>query len=90
MSNESTEVKSFFTRYEAANAIFDVEQIAACYAEVFMFAGPEGFPTNRVHGVLSHSGRLSWPLVYCVFRTESVKGNMSVAVVPASAMFCFL
>jgi hypothetical protein len=43
MSNESTEVKSFFTRYEAANAIFDVEQIAACYAEVFMFAGPDGF-----------------------------------------------
>jgi hypothetical protein len=42
MSNENTEVKSFFTRYEAANAIFDVEQIAACYAEVFMFGGPEG------------------------------------------------
>jgi hypothetical protein len=34
MSNENTEVKSFFTRYEAANAILDVEQIAACYAEV--------------------------------------------------------
>jgi hypothetical protein len=42
MSNENTEVKSFFTRYEAANAIFDVEQIAACYAEVFMFGGPQG------------------------------------------------
>ena len=42
MSNENTEVKSFFTRYEAANAIFDVEQIAACYAEVFMFGGPGG------------------------------------------------
>jgi hypothetical protein len=42
MSNENTEVKSFFTRYEAANAIFDVEQIADCYAEVFMFGGPEG------------------------------------------------
>ena len=42
MSNENTEVKSFFTRYEAANAIFDLEQIAACYAEVFMFGGPEG------------------------------------------------
>src|SRR5215472_12971020 len=41
MSNENTDVKSFFTRYEAANAIFDVEQIAACYAEVFMFGGPE-------------------------------------------------
>lgn len=42
MSNESTGVKSFFTSYEAANAIFDVEQIAACYADVFMFGGPEG------------------------------------------------
>ena len=36
------EVKSFFARYEAANAIFDVEQIGACYADVFMFGGPEG------------------------------------------------
>ena len=42
MSNGNTEVKLFFTHYEAANAIFDVEQIAACYAEVFMFGGPEG------------------------------------------------
>jgi hypothetical protein len=42
MSNENTGVKSFFTRYETANAIFDVEQIADCYAEVFMFGGPEG------------------------------------------------
>src|SRR5262252_7714867 len=41
MSNENTDVKSFFTRYEAANAIFDLEQIAACYAEVFMFGGTE-------------------------------------------------
>jgi hypothetical protein len=42
MSDENTDVKSFFTRYESANAIFDVEQIAACYADVFMFGGPEG------------------------------------------------
>ena len=42
MSNENIDVKSFFTGYEAANAIFDVEQIAACYAEVFMFGRPEG------------------------------------------------
>src|SRR5579864_874854 len=41
MSNENTKVKSFFTHFEAANAIFDLEQIAACYAEVFMFGGPE-------------------------------------------------
>ena|SRR5215469_1220773 len=34
-------VKSFFTDYETANAIFDVEQIAACYADVCMFGGTE-------------------------------------------------
>jgi hypothetical protein len=42
MSGENTGVKSFFTRYEAANAISDMEQIAACYADVFMFGGPDG------------------------------------------------
>ncbi len=42
MSSENAEVKSFFTGYEAANAVFDVEQIATCYAEVFMFGGPAG------------------------------------------------
>ena len=42
MSNENTEVKSFFARYEAANAIFDMDQIADCYAEVFMFGGLDG------------------------------------------------
>jgi len=42
MSIENSVVKSFFTRYEAANSIFDVEQIADCYAEVFMFGGPDG------------------------------------------------
>lgn len=35
-------MKSFFASYEKANAIFDVEQIADCYAGVFMFGGPEG------------------------------------------------
>ncbi|HTQ57784.1 MAG TPA: hypothetical protein VMI94_25125 [Bryobacteraceae bacterium] len=42
MSDEIAAVRSFFTGYEAANAIFDVEQIAACYADIFMFGGPEG------------------------------------------------
>ena len=42
MSTKNSEVKSFFTGYETANAIFDVAQIAACYADVFMFGGPEG------------------------------------------------
>ena len=42
MSNENVGVKCFFARFEAANAAFDVEQLAACYAEVFMFGGPAG------------------------------------------------
>jgi hypothetical protein len=41
MSDENVEVKAFFASYEAANATFDLEQIAACYADVFMFGGPE-------------------------------------------------
>jgi hypothetical protein len=42
MSDEQAVVESFFRRYEAANAVFDVEQIAGCYADVFMFGRPEG------------------------------------------------
>ena len=42
MSDVSAEVKGLFTHYESANAIFDVEQIAACYADAFMFGGPAG------------------------------------------------
>jgi hypothetical protein len=47
MSNQNTEVKSFFTGYETANAIFEVEKIAACYADVFMFGGREGVQCVR-------------------------------------------
>ena len=42
VTSENVEVKSFFSGYETANAIFDLERIAACYADVFMFGGPEG------------------------------------------------
>lgn len=42
MDNRNGEVESFFARYESANEVFDVEQIATCYADVFMFGGPEG------------------------------------------------
>lgn len=42
MSDKNAEVESFFTGYELANAMFDVNQIAACYADTFMFGGPEG------------------------------------------------
>ena len=42
MSNENGEVEHFFKGYETANATFDVERIAACYADIFMFGGPQG------------------------------------------------
>lgn len=42
MSDNNAEVKSFFAEYEAANASFDLERIAACYGDVFMFGGPQG------------------------------------------------
>jgi len=42
MSTTNSEFQAFFTEYEAANAVFDVAQIAACYADGFMFGGPEG------------------------------------------------
>lgn len=42
MNPRNSGVTSFFKRFEAANAVFDVEQIAACYAEVFQFGGPAG------------------------------------------------
>jgi ketosteroid isomerase-like protein len=35
-------IKEFFDQYEAANADFDVVKIASFYADVFMFAGPQG------------------------------------------------
>ena len=42
MSIGNADVRSFFSGYETANARFDLEQIAACYADVFMFGGPQG------------------------------------------------
>jgi hypothetical protein len=42
MTKENVEVEPFFSGYETANRAFDLEQIAACYADVFMFGGPEG------------------------------------------------
>ena len=42
MSDLDTQVNEFFMSYEAANASFDVEQLAACYANVFLFGGPDG------------------------------------------------
>ena len=35
-------VREFFDRYEKANAEFEVPKIAAFYADVFMFGGPQG------------------------------------------------
>lgn len=42
MSTANSEVKSFFIEYETANTTFDEAKIAALYADVFMFGGPEG------------------------------------------------
>lgn len=42
MSDLNTEVRAFFSSYETANARFDVQQITASYADVFMFGGPDG------------------------------------------------
>ncbi len=42
MNGQNVELESFFTGYETANAMFDVEQIAACYADAFLFGGPDG------------------------------------------------
>jgi len=36
------EVKQFFEGFSSALASSDVEKIGACYAEVFMFGGPQG------------------------------------------------
>ena len=52
MSDTHAEVKAFFAAYETANAIFDVEQIAACYADVFMFGGPEGVQSVKKEDLL--------------------------------------
>jgi hypothetical protein len=42
MNNADDEVKTFFSAYEEANAAFALEQIAGCYADVFLFGGPDG------------------------------------------------
>ncbi len=36
------DVKQFFADFESALANSDVERIGACYADVFMFGGPQG------------------------------------------------
>jgi len=42
MSHDTAAVQSFFAGYEAANSASDVEQTAACYADLFLFGGPQG------------------------------------------------
>jgi hypothetical protein len=42
MSELNVEVKEFFDTYERANAEFEVQRIAALYADVFMFGDPQG------------------------------------------------
>ena len=38
----NADVREFFNGYEKANAEFDVPKIAALYADIFMFGGPQG------------------------------------------------
>ena len=38
----NSKIKEFFDHYEEANAEFDVVKIASFYADVFMFASPQG------------------------------------------------
>lgn len=42
MTELNGKVKAFFDRYERANADFEMQAIAAFYADVFMFADPQG------------------------------------------------
>lgn len=42
MTDLDARIREFFDGYERANADFDVQKIAACYADVFMFGGPAG------------------------------------------------
>ena len=42
MSELNVEVKEFFDGYERGNAEFEVQGIAALYADVFMFGDPQG------------------------------------------------
>src|SRR5439155_8780145 len=42
MTDRNARIREFFDDYKKANADFDVQKIAACYAEVFMFGGPAG------------------------------------------------
>lgn len=42
MSDWNAVINEFFSDYERTNAEFDVERIAAFYADVFMFADSQG------------------------------------------------
>jgi len=42
MNDLNAAIREFFDGYEKANGDFDVQRIAACYADVFMFGGPGG------------------------------------------------
>lgn len=42
MTDLHARIREFFKNYEEANREFDVQKIAACYADAFMFGGPMG------------------------------------------------
>ena len=47
MNELHTEAKMFFDRYEKANTASDIQNIAALYSEVFMFANSQGVQAVR-------------------------------------------
>src|SRR5258708_11290641 len=47
MTELNASVKEFFDRYERANTEFNVERIAALYADVFMFGDPRGIQSIK-------------------------------------------
>jgi hypothetical protein len=47
MTDLDTRVREFFDCYQKANAEFDIQKIAACYADAFMFGGPSGVQPVR-------------------------------------------
>jgi hypothetical protein len=42
MTEMNAIIHEFFESYQTANVEFDVQKLAACYADVFMFGGPAG------------------------------------------------
>jgi len=47
MQDEQSSSKSFFNMFQNANKNFDVDAIALCYADTFLFGQPQGVQTVK-------------------------------------------